>query len=64
MTSRKYVAPDNRHGVMRSAFLASLDSEVAYIRYPKSNERASVFHYARAGRQNSEGFGGGYRVKR
>lgn len=31
----------------------------AAILYPKSNERQSVFAYARAGRQNSEGFGGG-----
>lgn len=31
----------------------------AAILYPKSGERQSVFAYARAGRQNSEGFGGG-----
>jgi hypothetical protein len=31
----------------------------AAILYPKSGERQSVFAYARTGRQNSEGFGGG-----
>lgn len=64
MMSRKRLAPNNRNGSMRAAFLESLQSEAAYIKYPKSNERQSIFHYARAGRQNSEGFGGGYRVKR
>ena len=35
-----------------------------HIKYPKNGERQSVFAYARAGRQNSEGFGGGNRVTR
>jgi hypothetical protein len=38
--------------------------KAAAIRYPKANEGAQTFSYARAGRQNSEGFGGGYRIKR
>lgn len=28
-------------------------------RFPKGKETASIYHWARAGRQNSEGFGGG-----
>lgn len=36
----------------------------AAIHYPKSGERQSVFAHARAGRQNSEGFGGGRIVGR
>jgi hypothetical protein len=62
MISRKLVAPNNRNGVMRNAFLSSLESQVASAKFPKSNERASIFHYLRPGRQNSEGFGGGNRV--
>lgn len=38
--------------------------KAAAIRYPKSNESPQTFSYARAGRQNSEGFGGGNRVKK
>lgn len=64
MINRKPLAPNNRNGSMRAAFLASLESEAITIKYPKSNERTSIFHYARAGRQNSEGFGGGNRVSR
>jgi hypothetical protein len=37
-------------------------SEALHTRGYKSNEKASIFSHARAGRQNSEGFGGGYRV--
>jgi hypothetical protein len=33
-----------------------------HINYPKNGERQSIFAYARAGRQNSEGFGGGNRI--
>jgi hypothetical protein len=49
---------------MKKAFLASLKSEAVDIKYPKSKEKASIFNYARAGRQNSEGFGGGNRITR
>jgi hypothetical protein len=31
----------------------------ALHKHAKSNEKASIFNYARRGRQNSEGFGGG-----
>lgn len=64
MIQRKPLAPNNRNGSMRSAFLASLESEaIPAPLFPKSKELPSIFAYARAGRQNSEGFGGGYRVK-
>jgi hypothetical protein len=38
--------------------------KAAFIRFPKSDERQTAFSHARAGRQNSEGFGGGNRVKK
>jgi hypothetical protein len=39
--------------------------EAAFIRFPKSpTDRQTAFSHARAGRQNSEGFGGGNRVKK
>jgi hypothetical protein len=47
---------------MIAAFLASLGSEVSYVRYPKSIEEPTTKSWPQAGRQNSEGFGGGYRV--
>ena len=64
MLNRKPLAPNNRTGRMKKAFLASLKSEAVDIKYPKSKEKASIFNYARAGRQNSEGFGGGNRITR
>ena len=63
MMKRKGLAPNNRHGHMK-AFLSELGSTPAYINPKKSKERQSIFAYARAGRQNSEGFGGGYRINR
>ena len=60
MLERKPLAPNNRSiGKLMSEFRVSEDT---YIQYPKSNGRLSIFSYARAGRQNSEGFGGGNRV--
>jgi hypothetical protein len=50
---------------MRAEFLASLESEAASIKYPKTkNDSPSIKVWPQAGRQNSEGFGGGNRVKR
>ena len=60
MIKRKPLAPNNRQAFM-SEFLSSLESVASPIRHPKVQE-ASVFHYARAGRQNSQGFGGGNRI--
>lgn len=64
MTDRKPLAPNNRNGVMSAQFLDSLKSEAISVRYPKSNERPSIVTWKQAGRQNSEGFGGGYRVSK
>ena len=61
MLNRKPLAPNNRTGdkLMRDF----RGSAALYIKYPKNGERQSIFTYARAGRQNSEGFGGGNRVR-
>jgi hypothetical protein len=64
MLARKPLAPNNRNGIMRNSFLAGLGSEAATIRYPKALEEPTVKHWARPGRQNSEGFGGGYRIRK
>lgn len=57
MLNRKPLAPNNRS--VSSLMREFRQSEVFYIKYPKNGERQSVFSWARAGRQNSEGFGGG-----
>lgn len=61
MLNRKPVAPNNRNGRM-SEFLLSLESQAYSVKYPKANEKPSIPSWKQAGRQNSEGFGGGYRV--
>lgn len=64
MLNRRPLAPNNRQGLMKQ-FLAELGSEPVYINPEKSIERTSIFHYARPGRQVSEGaFGGGNRIRR
>jgi hypothetical protein len=53
MIPRKALAPNNRRSV-------SLVSEFYIRNYDKSpTNHQMAFSYARAGRQNSEGFGGG-----
>ena len=53
MTPRKALTPNNRKSV-------SLVSEFSGKKYDKSpTNRQTAFTWARAGRQNSEGFGGG-----
>ena len=64
MIARKPLAPNNRNGRMNAAFLQSLESGAAYIKYPKSSESPRIKVYGQPGRQNSEGFGGGNRVTR
>jgi hypothetical protein len=60
MFERQPLAPNNRSiGKLMSEFSVS---EAVYIRPIKTNGRQTAFSYARAGRQNSEGFGGGNRV--
>lgn len=60
MLDRKPLAPNGRTG---SSLMRELSSGAFFVKYPKSNERSSVFHYLRASqRQNGEGFGGGYRI--
>lgn len=60
MIERKPLAPNNRSGVMRNAFLQSLGPEAFFIKFPKANEKPSIRVYARRSqRQNGEGFGGG-----
>lgn len=64
MLNRKPVAPNNRNGVMSTQFLESLKSQATSVRYPKTkNDSPTIKAYPQAGRQNSEGFGGGYRVQ-
>lgn len=60
MIRRKPLAPNNRKAVsLGSEFVQSVKM------YDKSpTNKPSVFAWARAGRQNSEGFGGGNRVNR
>jgi hypothetical protein len=50
MTPRIPVAPNNRNGKMRSAFLSSLGSQNAKVSFPKSNERASIVKWGGNGR--------------
>lgn len=57
MLPRKPLAPNNRTAT--SLMREFKVSGAFHIKYPKNGERQSVFAYARAGRQNSEGFGGG-----
>lgn len=57
MKGRRSFAIDGRRKAFKSF-------EAAYIRFPKSDERQTSFSHARAGKQNSEGFGGGNRVKK
>jgi hypothetical protein len=64
MLNRKPLAPNNRNGTMRGAFLASLESAASTVNYPKSREESSIVIWKTAGKQNSEGFGGGNRVKK
>jgi hypothetical protein len=52
MEKRQFFAPNGRKFAVR-------EFRAAAILYPKSGERQSVFAWARTGRQNSEGFGGG-----
>jgi hypothetical protein len=52
MEKRQFFAPNGRKAAVRQF-------RAAAILYPKSGERQSVFAWARTGRQNSEGFGGG-----
>lgn len=47
-----------------SEFLSSLESQAISVKYPKNNEQPTTKSWARPGRQNSEGFGGGNRVTR
>lgn len=60
MTKRTLLTPNNRKKVrLGSEFTSSVKM------YDKSpTNKGSIFAYARAGRQNSEGFGGGNRIKR
>jgi hypothetical protein len=53
MQKRKHLSPNN--GGRKKAMVAG----VARAKFPKSNEKPSIYTWARAGRQNSEGFGGG-----
>jgi len=62
MIRRKPLAPNNRSiGKLMSEFKVS---EATHTLGYKSKEKQSIFTYSGPGRQNSEGFGGGYRVGR
>lgn len=60
MVPRKPLTPNNRtpKSLMRE-FQASGD---LHVKFPKANEAPSIRIWARRGRQNSEGFGGGNRI--
>jgi hypothetical protein len=62
MLNRKPLAPNGRNGIMRGAFLASLESVASYSKFPKSKEEPSIRLWARRGRPTAEGFDGGNRV--
>jgi hypothetical protein len=66
MLNRKPVAPNNRNSeIMSRQFFDELESQAISVKYPKTvNDEPSIKVYPEAGRQNSEGFGGGYRVTR
>ena len=55
MEQRRYLTPNNRKPIVA-------EFRGAVPRFPKSNERQSVFAYLRSGRQVSEGAFGGGRV--
>lgn len=60
MVPRKLLAPNNRKKV--SLGLEFTNSVKIYDKSPTNKQ--SAFSWARTGRQNSEGFGGGNRVRR
>ena len=58
MLPRKPLAPNNRKPTARRAeFTKSVK-----MQDKSPSNKASVFAWARAGRQTAEGFGGGYRI--
>jgi hypothetical protein len=59
MIPRKPLTPNNR---TVNSLQRELASGAFSVKYPKSNERSTIFHYLRPGRQNGEGFGGGSKV--
>jgi hypothetical protein len=56
MIERKPLLTNNGAALKRTQEMAI---GVSFAKFPKGQEKASIYHYARAGRQNSEGFGGG-----
>jgi hypothetical protein len=50
MTPRIPVAPNNRNGKMRSAFMSTLGSQNAKVSFPKSDERGSIVKWGGNGR--------------
>lgn len=56
MLERKPLLPNNGATLSRSQEMAV---GVSFAKFPKGKETPSIYHWARAGRQNSEGFGGG-----
>jgi len=61
MLPRKPLLPNNRTG---QSLMREFRNEGAfYNTAPKSKEEPSIRLWARRGRQNSEGFGGGNRIQ-
>lgn len=56
MIERKPLLPNNGAALSRSQEMAV---GASFAKFPKGKETSSIYHWARAGRQNSEGFGGG-----
>lgn len=56
MIERKPLQPNNGAALKRTQEMAV---GASFAKFPKGKEKSSIFHYARTGRQNSEGFGGG-----
>lgn len=59
MVNRQPLAPNNRKNNRVSAFVGAT---AAYINYPKSLERQTVFSYLRTGKPVSQGAAGGGRI--
>jgi hypothetical protein len=60
MIPRKPLAPNNRKpDTRKKVFVSSVK-----LHDKSPSNKASVFAWARAGRQTAEGFGGGYRIKK
>jgi hypothetical protein len=61
MLRRKSLAPNNSRKSLNQLFNRAIKTNRPFV---KSQEAPSIPSYRGTGRQNSEGFGGGYRILR